>query len=146
VTNRLILGAIYWAARAGAQTPGAEFFENKIRPVLVAHCYECHSSKMTNPLGGLALDTRTGLMNGGDSGPAIVPGKPASSILFRSLQYNDVPKMPPSGKLADSVVRDFEQWIEVGAPDPRIETALPERAATVRQKRLVASRKPPAKH
>ena len=142
MATKLSLAAILLAALASAQPPGAEFFEVKIRPVLVAHCYQCHSSKMTYPQGGLAVDTRAGLMNGGNSGPAIVPGKPASSLLFRSLQYNDISKMPPSGKLADSIVQDFEQWIEVGAPDPRVETALPERAAATRQRKLVASRKP----
>ncbi|MBM4071666.1 MAG: DUF1553 domain-containing protein [Planctomycetes bacterium] len=97
------------------------FFEKNIRPVLVEHCYRCHSSgaaKGGKVKGGLQLDTREGIRTGGKSGPAIVPGNTAKSLLLAALRHETV-KMPPSGKLPDSVVADFASWIERGAPDPR---------------------------
>jgi hypothetical protein len=99
-----------------------DFFETKIRPVLVEHCYECHSSKADLLQGGLLLDTREGLRAGGDSGPAITPEAPAESLLLEALRYESF-EMPPDGKLPDSIVADFEQWIEMGAPDPRAGSA-----------------------
>src|SRR5438105_2609091 len=75
------------AASAPAKLGPAEvqFFEQKIRPVLVKHCYECHSVEAKKKRGGLRLDTRAGLLEGGDSGPALVPGKPVSSLLIKAL-------------------------------------------------------------
>ena len=103
-----------------AQTPDIEFFEAKIRPVLVQKCYGCHSSKMPAPMGSLVLDTKEGLLKGGVSGPAVVPGKPAESHLIKALSYSDsTAQMPPTGKLPDAVLADFEQWIAKGAADPR---------------------------
>lgn len=94
------------------------FFEEKIRPVLVKHCYECHSAATSEIKGGLQLDYRDGLVKGGESGPGIVQGKPAESGLIAALRWETV-EMPPSGKLPDSVIRDFEVWVEMGAIDPR---------------------------
>jgi Protein of unknown function (DUF1553)/Protein of unknown function (DUF1549)/Planctomycete cytochrome C len=112
------------AGQLSAQSTNDDFFEKKIRPVLVNNCYACHSSKLESPMGGLALDSKSGLLKGGDSGPAIVPGKPAESLLLRALRYNDLRlKMPPTDKLPDSVIADFERWIAAGAPDPRTESA-----------------------
>jgi len=108
----------------GAQTPEAQFFESKIRPVLVESCYGCHSSKMKSPMGGLVLDTKTGLRKGGATGTVLVPGKPADSRLLTALRYTDPHlQMPPSGKLSPAVVADFERWIAAGAVDPRQDTA-----------------------
>ena len=102
---------------------GVEFFENKIRPVLVAHCYSCHSAdaaKGNKLKAGLALDTRDGLRKGGETGPAVVPGKPDQSLLVKTMRYAaDAPEMPPKGKLPDAVIADFEAWVKMGAPDPR---------------------------
>src|SRR5581483_9301353 len=121
------------AGRLSAQSTGDELFEKKIRPVLAASCYGCHSSKLKSPMGGLALDTKAGLLRGGVSGPIIVPGKPAESRLIRALRYNDVYlRMPPTGKLPDSVIADFEQWIAAGAPDPRTEAATANAPAKAR--------------
>ena len=107
-----------------AQEPDAAFFENKIRPVLVAKCYPCHSSKLSSPMGGLAMDTKAGLQKGGAAGPVIVPGKPADSRLLHAIRYtNPQLQMPPTGKLPDTVIADFEQWIASGAPDPRVDSA-----------------------
>src|SRR5262245_54187352 len=116
-----------------AQSTDAEFFEKKIRPVLATNCYGCHSSKLKTPMGGLVLDTKAGMLKGGDSGPAIVPGKPAESLLLRALRYNDLRlKMPPTGKLSDSVIADFERWIAAGARDPRTEAVAASVASKAR--------------
>jgi hypothetical protein len=103
-----------------AQTTDVDFFESKIRPVLVQRCYACHNSKMAAPKGELVLDTKEGLLKGGTSGPALVPGNPGESRLLKALSYTDpLVQMPPSGKLADAVLADFTQWIAKGAADPR---------------------------
>ncbi len=98
-----------------------DFFEKKIRPVLVKHCYQCHSqeARTANLLkGGLLLDSREGFLTGGDSGSAIEPGKPDESLLLEALRYETI-KMPPKGKLPAAVIADFEAWVKLGAPDPR---------------------------
>jgi hypothetical protein len=111
-------------APLSAQTTDVEFFEAKIRPVLVQRCYSCHNSKMAAPKGDLILDTKEGLLKGGTSGPLLVPGKPAESRLLKVLSYSDpLVQMPPSGKLADAVLQDFTQWIAKGAVDPRATAA-----------------------
>jgi hypothetical protein len=119
-----IVGAIFAlsvSAPVLAQTTDVEFFEAKIRPVLVQRCYSCHNSKMAAPKGDLVLDTKEGLLKGGASGPALVPGRPADSRLLKVLSYTDpLVQMPPSGKLADAVLEDFTQWIAKGAADPRV--------------------------
>jgi cytochrome c553 len=112
------------ANRAQAQGgEGIEFFEKKIRPVLVEHCYQCHSADAKNNKklkAGLLLDTRDGILKGGDSGPAIVPGKVQDSPLLKALRHNGDTKMPPKGKLPDTIIADFETWVKIGAPDPRV--------------------------
>ncbi len=112
-----------WSSTLYAQQADAEgirFFEQKIRPVLVEHCYECHSADSKTLQGKLQVDFRDGMLSGGDSGPSIVPGKPAESLLLTTLRYTgDSYDMPPKGKLPDSVIADFEKWIRMGAPDPR---------------------------
>jgi hypothetical protein len=106
-------------ASAGTSTSeGLEFFETKIRPVLVRECYECHSADSKSLKGSLRLDTRTGTIEGGDSGPSVVPGSPEESTLLSAIRYEDF-RMPPKRKLPDSVAADFERWIRMGAPDPR---------------------------
>lgn len=97
------------------------FFEKKIRPVLAATCYECHSPTHGKKVaGGLVLDSREGTRKGGDSGPVVVPGKPSQSLLIKRLSHSDPEQvMPPSKRLDATVVRDFEEWIRQGAPDPR---------------------------
>ena len=105
------------AAEAGITPEQEQFFEAKIRPVLVTHCGKCHASTAEKLRGGLRLDSREGLRLGGDSGPAIVPGQPDESLLLRAIRYRDEDlQMPPKGKLPDAVVADFEAWIRMGAP------------------------------
>ena len=125
---RTVLAAVLFAGlptltRAADDPKAVEFFETKIRPVLVEHCFKCHSEEAEkgNKLrGGLRLDTKAGWQKGGDTGPTIVPGKPADGTLLKSLSYTDTElQMPPKGKLPDTVVKDFEKWIADGAVDPR---------------------------
>jgi hypothetical protein len=110
---------------AGAQQDdGIEFFEKKIRPVLVDRCYSCHSADAKKLKGGLYLDTRDGVLKGGDLGPSVVPGDPDKSLLIKAIRYVDQDlKMPPKGKLPDEVVADFVSWVKRGAPDPRAKGA-----------------------
>src|SRR5256885_13610335 len=85
---------------AAADSVDVDFFERKIRPVLVEHCYACHSTQAKKHKGGLLLDTRDGLRKGGESGPALVPGQPERSLLIKAVHYDsDELKMPPKGKL-----------------------------------------------
>ena len=107
----------------GLSAEQTEFFESKIRPTLVTHCYECHSGQAATPKGGLRLDLRETTFAGGDSGPAVIAGKPVESPLMQALRYERF-EMPPTGKLPDTVIADFERWIQMGAPDPRTEVAL----------------------
>jgi hypothetical protein len=95
-----------------------EFFEARIRPVLVRHCYECHSHAVAVPQGGLRLDSRDATRQGGESGPAVVPGDVANSLLIDAIRHESF-EMPPKKKLPDSVIADFVKWIEDGASDPR---------------------------
>ena len=104
--------------RAAPTKEQLDFFETKIRPVLVEHCYKCHAAEAKIVKGGLRLDSRDGLLKGGDTGPSVVPGQAEKSLLLKALKYDGI-EMPPKGKLADSVVKDFETWIQTGAPDPR---------------------------
>lgn len=96
-----------------------EFFEQKVRPLLVEHCYECHSSD--DARGGLALDHRDGLLQGGDSGAAIIPGDPNRSLLIDAVLYKNLElQMPPKKAMSADDVRTLEQWIQQGAADPRV--------------------------
>ncbi len=96
-----------------------EFFEKKIRPVLARNCYACHSAEAKTRMGGLSLDTRQGIRDGGQRGHAVVPNDLDASLVMGVLAYDGKLKMPPMGKLPDSVIADFAAWIEMGAPDPR---------------------------
>jgi hypothetical protein len=114
-----------------------EFFEKKIRPILVDNCYKCHSSKAEKgPKGGLLLDSKEGLLKGGDSGPAIVPEHPDKSLLIKAIRYTDENlQMPPKGKkLGAEQIADLETWIKSGAPDPRTATGSLDDANTIRAK------------
>jgi hypothetical protein len=108
------------SARAGDSPSAVAFFESKIRPVLIERCYSCHSAQAVKLKGGLRLDDRDAMRRGGDTGPAVVPGKPDESLLLQALSYaDDVIRMPPKQKLPDPVIADFRRWVEMGAPDPR---------------------------
>src|SRR4051794_6400049 len=96
-----------------------EFFEKKVRPVLVQHCYECHSATAKKLKAGLLLDSRAGMLEGGDLGPAVVPGDPAKSRLMEAIHFTNVDlKMPKKGKLPQAVIDDLTAWVKMGAPWP----------------------------
>ncbi|WP_050025796.1 DUF1549 domain-containing protein [Verrucomicrobium sp. BvORR034] len=119
---------------------GITFFENEVRPLLVKHCYECHSQESGKAKGGLLLDRREGWATGGDAGPAVVPGKVAESLLIASVRYEKPDlQMPPKSRLNAAEVAVLERWVAMGAPDPR-EAAL---AAATQKKQIdfVAARK-----
>ncbi len=121
-----IITAIASAALAQAAAPTAltaeqlSFFESSVRPILVDHCYGCHSAQSGRSRGGYQLDTRAGARKGGSSGAGIVPGKPEESLLIEAIRYRDEDlEMPPKGKLSDEQIATLEQWVRMGAPDPR---------------------------
>src|SRR5436190_20804661 len=111
------------AAAPQSDHAGVEFFEKKIRPILVEHCYKCHGKDAEKIKGGLLLDTREGLLKGGDTGPALVAGDPEKSLLIKAVRYTDEDlSMPPrksGGRLSDQQIADLETWVKMGAPDPR---------------------------
>jgi hypothetical protein len=116
----LLVGAIS-SARGGTSTEGFEFFEKNIRPLLAENCYKCHSAESEKIKGGLLLDTREGLLKGGENGPAIVPGDPEKSLLIKAVRYIDKDlQMPPKDKkLPESEIAKLVAWVKMGAPDPR---------------------------
>lgn len=121
-TESLVVGLAFGFASPAFATPleDVEFFERKIRPLLIENCFECHADATGTTKGGLALDSRPGWERGGDSGPAIVPGEIEKSLLMRAVKYADPEvHMPPRGKLSETAIRDIETWIAMGAPDPR---------------------------
>ncbi len=106
-----------------------EFFASEIEPLLKKHCYECHSHESGKMKGGLTLDSRSGWAEGGDSGPAIVPGKPAESLLIQAVRRGDKDlAMPPKKALAAAEVALLEEWVKRGAPDPRAAAVAATRA------------------
>jgi hypothetical protein len=107
------------AAASGEQV---DFFERHIRPVLVERCYACHSTSSDPVQGGLRVDSAEHLLAGGDSGTALVPGKPEESLLIEALRYESY-EMPPDGKLSAEEIERFVQWVRSGAADPRFDQA-----------------------
>jgi mono/diheme cytochrome c family protein len=106
------------AGRAPAAAPptGAEparFFETRVRPILQAHCLQCHDSAKAR--GGLSLTSREALLQGGTRGPAVSPGRPGDSLLLQAVSHRDL-KMPPKGKLSPAQIDTLERWVKMGAP------------------------------
>ncbi|HEU5117072.1 MAG TPA: DUF1549 domain-containing protein, partial [Isosphaeraceae bacterium] len=111
---------------SGSEADDLAFFEKKVRPVLVERCYRCHSAEAEAKgklKGGLRVDSKDAIRQGGDTGPSIEPGNAEESLLIQALRYDDVIRMPPEGKLDEDVIADLSKWVERGAPDPREETA-----------------------
>jgi hypothetical protein len=123
----LLLGwliAMSWGANliTATEIPADQlaFFESKIRPILVTHCYECHSAEQKKANGGLTVDSRESLLKGGDSGSALTPGNPDASLLITAVRQTDKDlRMPPKQKLSSTQIADLEAWVKLGAPDPR---------------------------
>ena len=109
------------ASQAALSPEDLLYFESRIRPLLVDRCYKCHSHDADKIKGGLMLDTREGMLHGGDTGPAVDPGKPEDSLILDAVSYKDPDlQMPPKGeRLSDTQVADLAEWIRRGAPDPR---------------------------
>jgi hypothetical protein len=133
-SNPRLIGSVFVAAAmwlacclspvaAWAEEPSAEaseFFEKRIRPLLVERCFECHGAEAAEIGGSLRLDTRQGVLRGGESGAAIVPGDADKSLLIAAVRQTDKDlKMPPDGKLSDTEIADLVAWINSGAFDPR---------------------------
>ncbi len=120
-----LLGFLSIARGAELTRAQLNFFETKVRPVLANNCYKCHSTQAEKVKGGLMLDSREGLLKGGESGPTIVPGNPDKSLLIKAIRYTDPDlQMPPKDKkLTDQQIADLTTWVKMGAPDPRSATA-----------------------
>lgn len=117
ISQRLIL---LFACIASGTALADDFFESKVRPLLIEHCYKCHSESAGKRKGNFWLDRRAGWQTGGDSGPAIVPLKPDQSLLIKAVTYDDPDlQMPPDYQLEKSEVAVLRQWIRNGAADPR---------------------------
>ena len=107
------------AAQINAEEPSKiEFFEKAIRPLLVRHCYECHSGASNEIKGGLRLDYRGAVLQGGESGPAVKPGNPGESLLLKAVRHEGL-EMPPGKKLSDAEISHLTEWVTSGAVDPR---------------------------
>ncbi|TWU22017.1 Planctomycete cytochrome C [Novipirellula galeiformis] len=109
------------SSEAKLSSEAVTFFESKVRPLLIQHCYECHSHEADAKEGELYLDSREGLRIGGTRGAAITPTDLSKSVLLQAVEYSDSDmQMPPEGKLDDAAIATLRQWIEMGAPDPRV--------------------------
>jgi mono/diheme cytochrome c family protein len=106
------------AGEAAFSTEQIEFFEAKIRPVLVEHCFECHGNDAESPEAGLLLTSRKAILEGGDSGPAIDLTSPGESLILSAIEYGDLFQMPPDSRLSDEQIADFRTWIVAGAAWP----------------------------
>lgn len=135
-----LLVAVVWtltgAARADdrpapASREGIDLFEKHVRPVLVQYCYDCHSTQSKKIKGRLVLDSRQGVAKGGETGPVVVPGDPDASRLIVAIRWTDEDlQMPPKQKLTAQQIEKFEQWVRLGAPDPReASTGVPVKTA-----------------
>ncbi|WP_072022268.1 PSD1 and planctomycete cytochrome C domain-containing protein [Zavarzinella formosa] len=145
-----ILPLIFAFPAIASETEGLAFFESKIRPILVEHCQQCHSKDKQK--GSLRLDSRPALLKGGDSGPAVVVGKPEESILVRAVRHlKDDLKMPPDKKLKPEQIAALEQWVKMGLPDPRTtvpagEAAAPDWETVFRERKTWWSLQPVGRH
>jgi hypothetical protein len=96
-----------------------EFFEAKVRPILVERCFECHNAKLDEPKGGLKVDSHAALLTGGETGPAVVPGNLKDSLLIDAINYGELYQMPPKSKLPEAEIAILTKWVEQGAPWPK---------------------------
>lgn len=126
----VVVSALFGASERGEEEvrvddAGVEFFERRIRPILVEHCLECHGEDPEVMKGNLDLSTAAGVLAGGDSGPSVVPGDPDASPLHLAVTYADKEfAMPPRGRMPAAAIEDLRRWIEMGAPDPRVGVAV----------------------
>ncbi|WP_425614643.1 DUF1553 domain-containing protein [Anatilimnocola sp. NA78] len=126
LTGAIVLLLNFTAAGNAAEISAEDldFFEKRIRPIFVGHCYECHSAEQKKHEGSLSLDSREAVFKGGDSGPAVVAGDPEKSLLITAVRHTDKDlKMPPESKLSAAQIEDLTAWVKRGAPDPRLPVA-----------------------
>jgi hypothetical protein len=125
--NAVWLAALSLPVLASAAEPPreqVEFFEKKVRPVLAEHCFSCHSQQAGKKKGNLTVDSLAGLLKGGDSGPALVPGAPDKSLFIKAVRQTDPDlRMPPKSKLSDGQIASLADWVKRGAPWPGSSTA-----------------------
>ncbi|MFO0906471.1 MAG: PSD1 and planctomycete cytochrome C domain-containing protein [Pirellulales bacterium] len=119
-----VFGRISSSANADDAAPefeasAIEFFEKEVRPVLINRCYECHSQDAKKIQGGLLLDSRAAVLQGGDTGPSAVVGKPKESLLIDSINYGDTYQMPPKSKMPANEIAALTKWVEMGLPWPK---------------------------
>jgi hypothetical protein len=126
-----ILSGDILAEEPAAFSPGdIDFFEKRVRPLLVQRCYECHASTSQKLRGGLMLDSRDGVLKGGDTGPAAEPGQPTKSLLIEAIRYDSEQiQMPPAGKLPDTEIAILLEWVQRGLPFPKSAAATNSRHA-----------------
>jgi hypothetical protein len=118
----LVLALTARAEPAPVTPTAAAFFESKVRPVLIEHCIRCHGPNKKR--GGLRLDSLQAILEGGNAGPAIVPGKPDESYLIKAVRNEDDLRMPPKKKLAKQQIEQLTAWVKMGAPWPGAGAAL----------------------
>ena len=115
-----VLPGAPWMTRLEGAPPdrsASEFFESRVRPLLITHCQKCHGA--TKQEGGLRLDAREAVMTGGDSGPAIIPGKPDESLVIQAVSHSEELRMPPKGKLSEAEISVLRRWVADGASWPQ---------------------------
>ena len=128
----LILLVICSTTRAAEPTaPQIEFFEAKVRPLLIEHCYACHSSKKQEA--SLRVDSRAALLKGGDSGAVVIPGEPDKSKLIKAIGYAGELQMPPAGKLPIAAVQTLTTWVKMGLPYPDTKQVQPDLTQKAKQ-------------
>ena len=116
----MLLCVAVLAGSARVRADDADFFKQRVQPLLERRCYECHSHQAKELQGGLTLDSRSGWSKGGDSGPAVVPGKPDDSLLIKAVRRSNKDlQMPPAEKLRDDEIELLVEWVRRGVVDPR---------------------------
>ncbi len=125
---------VAWEVAAEAQfnAEQIEFFETEVRPILVAHCYQCHSTDAKQLKAELYVDSREGMLVGGESGPVVIAGHPEQSRLVSAVRY-EAAEMPPDKQLNDRQIAAIEKWVTIGAPWPRVDSAPAQQSAAPRQ-------------
>src|SRR5579863_7691010 len=118
ILSALAVASALAQAPSPAQNP--DFFENKVRPILAENCYDCHTSA---EMGGLRVDSRERLLQGGKSGPALMPGDPDKSLLIQAVRQTGDLKMPKGGKLKPAEVQALTDWVKMGASWPEAKVA-----------------------
>jgi hypothetical protein len=117
----ILILCLHSPAQSNANDESTQFFESQIRPLLIENCQSCHGEKKQEA--GLRLDSREALIKGGDTGPAIVPGKVDESLLIQAVRHEGDLKMPPKKKLADAQIAALSRWAEAGAVWPEAPTS-----------------------